>query len=119
MGPLINHFVVSGSGAFTKVGMKLRPLGIVYSAWAIEYNIRIYDDRFTPDDFGCGPRMPNDRNFEFVHSIGITIPFLTEIDALGVVSFGATLRRRIRQSTRDKGRRRIIENCAAVRWPRG
>jgi hypothetical protein len=74
-GPMINRFLVSGSApSFMKYGIKLRPFAIAIKGWAFEYNIRVYPDGFTPDEFGFGTRMNIDRPIEAVQSIGISIP---------------------------------------------
>jgi hypothetical protein len=76
VGPLINSFIVRGSTvAFAKYGVKLRPIAMVYSGWVLEYNVRLYTDKVTPDQFGFGPPMKYDRPHEFIHSIGVSIPW--------------------------------------------
>jgi hypothetical protein len=78
IGPMINSFIVRGSTpAFAKYGVKLRPLAITYSDWTLEYNVRLYPDGFTPDEFGFGPRLDINRPFEAVQSISVSIPWLT------------------------------------------
>jgi hypothetical protein len=77
IGPLINRFVVKGEPeSFTKYGIKLRPIAIAYAGWAIEYNIRLYPDGFTPDQFGFGTPTDANRPFEAVQSISISVPWL-------------------------------------------
>jgi hypothetical protein len=76
VGPLINRFLVKGdTPAFTKYGIKLRPIAIAWSGWAIEYNVRLYPDGFTPDQFGFGPPMDINREFEAVQSISVSVPW--------------------------------------------
>jgi hypothetical protein len=78
VGPMINSFIVRGSTpAFAKYGVKFRPIAIAFAGWGVEYNIRLYPDGFTPDQFGFGPRMKFNRPFEAVQSIGISVPWLT------------------------------------------
>jgi len=77
IGPMINRFVVKGPApSFWKHGVKLRPIAIAFSRWALEYNIRIYNDGFTPDEFGFGAPMKINRPFEAVQSISVTVPWL-------------------------------------------
>jgi hypothetical protein len=77
VGPMVNHFIVKGpTPAFTKYGVKLRPIAIAFSGWALEYNIRVYPDEFTPDLFGFGPPTTGNRPFEAVQSISVSVPWL-------------------------------------------
>lgn len=77
IGPMINRFLVKGPAeSFTKYGIKLRPIAIAFSGWALEYNIRIYPEGFTPDQFGFGPPRDFDRPFEAVQSISVSVPWL-------------------------------------------
>ena len=77
IGPMINHFLVKGPAeAFTTYGVKLRPIAIAYNGWAVEYNIRLYPNGVTPDQFGFGPPVDTNRPFEAVQSISISVPWL-------------------------------------------
>jgi hypothetical protein len=77
VGPLINHFIVKGpTPSFTKTGIKFRPIAIAFSGWALEYNVRLYPDGFTSDEFGFGARRDIDRPFEAVQTISISVPWL-------------------------------------------
>lgn len=77
VGPMINSFIVRGSTpAFAKYGVKLRPIAFAMAGWAVEYNLRLYPDGFTPDQFGFGPPLKFNRPFEAVHSVGVSIPYL-------------------------------------------
>jgi len=77
IGPLVNRFLVKGEAeSFTAYGIKVRPIAIAWSGWAIEYNIRLYPDGVTPDQFGFGPPMDFNRPFEAVQSISISVPWL-------------------------------------------
>ena len=78
VGLMINRFVVKGSApSFTKYGVKVRPIAITYGGWTVEYNLRLYPDGFTPDQFGFGPPVSENHPFEAVQSIGVTIPWAT------------------------------------------
>ena len=76
-GPMVNRFLVKGPAeSFTKYGIKLRPIAIAYNGWAIEYNIRLYPDGFTPDQFGFGTPVDFNRPFEAVQSVSVSVPWL-------------------------------------------
>jgi hypothetical protein len=77
IGPMINRFLVKGPAeAFTKYGIKVRPIAIAYNGWAVEWNIRVYPDGVTPDQFGFGPPLTINRPFEAVQSISISVPWV-------------------------------------------
>ena len=75
-GLFYNRFIVHDAKPLNKAGVKLRPIGIMYSGWGLEYNIRLYPRGFTPDEFGFGDRIEGvKRPFEAVHSVGILLPW--------------------------------------------
>jgi hypothetical protein len=51
---------------FNKFGLKITPLGIKFNKKiSAAYNVRLYPHKFTPDEFGFGPRLPDlSRGFE-------------------------------------------------------
>jgi hypothetical protein len=75
-GPMINHFLVRGSPPFVKYGIKLRPIAITFSGWTISYNLRLYPDGFTPDEFTSLTPAKIGRPFEAVQSVSVSIPWL-------------------------------------------
>ena len=60
--------------SFSNVALKLRPIGVRFKDFAVEYNIRFYSNRFTPDEFGQ-PALPTTNGMaEAVHSFSFLIP---------------------------------------------
>lgn len=77
IGPMINRFLVKGPAkAFTRYGIKFRPIAIAYNGWGVEWNIRVYPDGVTPDQFGFGPPLSINRPFEAVQSVSISVPWV-------------------------------------------
>lgn len=74
MGVSYNLFVGKGFDPFPNVALKLRPIGVRVKAVAVEYNIRLYPNRFTPDEFGEDPLPTTNGRAEAVHSVSILIP---------------------------------------------
>ncbi len=56
---------------FDKAGIKLRPLAVAYRNWDFAYNLRLYPNGFTSDEFGFGPRVDVSRPFEAVHGFSL------------------------------------------------
>jgi len=42
---------------FDKVGLKFTPIGVTYKGVTASFNLRVYPNGFTPDEFGFGPRQ--------------------------------------------------------------
>jgi hypothetical protein len=74
MGVSYNLFLGDGFDPFSNVALKLRPIGIRYKDFAVEYNIRFYSNRFTPDEFGQPPLPTTNGMAEAVHSVSFLIP---------------------------------------------
>jgi hypothetical protein len=74
MGVSYNLFAGKGFDPFTNVAFKLRPIGVRFKNFAIEYNIRFYSNRFTPDEFGQPPPATTNGMSEAVHSFSFLIP---------------------------------------------
>ena len=74
MGVSYNLFMGKGFDPFSNVALKLRPIGVRFKDFAVEYNIRFYSNRFTPDEFGQ-PALPTTNGMsEAVHSFSFLIP---------------------------------------------
>jgi hypothetical protein len=74
MGVSYNLFIGKGFDPFSNVALKLRPIGVRFKDFAVEYNIRFYSNRFTPDEFGQ-PALPTTNGMaEAVHSFSFLIP---------------------------------------------
>jgi hypothetical protein len=56
---------------FDKVGLKFQPVGITIPNWfTVSFNIRVYPNGFTEDEFGFGPRLFDlDRETETVFGV--------------------------------------------------
>ena len=74
MGVSYNLFLGDGFDPFSNVALKLRPIGVRFKDFAIEYNIRFYSNRFTPDEFGQPPLPTTSGMAEAVHSFSFLIP---------------------------------------------
>ena len=61
---------------FQKLGVKVTPLEVIFhdDRAVFAFNLRLYPDGFTDDEFGVGPRLDYDRPFETVigFSLGYT-----------------------------------------------
>jgi hypothetical protein len=74
MGLTYNLFLGPDFDKFSNVGFKLRPIGVRVRRVNFEYNIRIYPNRFTPDQFGkVDPSPIANTKSEAVHSFSIGI----------------------------------------------
>jgi len=74
MGVSYNLFMGKGFDPFSNVAFKLRPIGVRFKDFAVEYNIRFYSNRFTPDEFGQ-PALPTTNGMaEAVHSLSFLVP---------------------------------------------
>lgn len=64
---------------FDKFGAKFRPIGVAFNTgrfrWDLAYNLRLYGNGFTADEFGFGRRMDGDRPSEAVHGVSIGLLF--------------------------------------------
>ncbi len=69
----LSYMVVGGSGfnRFDKLGLKFVPVGVTFAnGFNIAYNLRVFPNGFTPDEFGVGPRLPDlERKTETVHGV--------------------------------------------------
>jgi hypothetical protein len=74
MGVSYNLFLGKGFDPFPNVAFKLRPIGVKLKSVAFEYNIRLYPNRFTPDEFGKDPLPTTNGRAEAVHSFSVLIP---------------------------------------------
>jgi len=74
MGVSYNLFMGKGFDPFSNVALKLRPIGVRFKDFAVEYNIRFYSNRFTPDEFGQPASPPTNDMAEAVHSFSFLIP---------------------------------------------
>jgi hypothetical protein len=72
-GVISRYFVKGATPGFMQFGIKVRPVAIAFSGWAVEYNLRLYPKGFTPYQFGFG--APTDRKFEIVPSVSVSIPY--------------------------------------------
>ena len=74
MGVSYNLFIGKGFDPFSNVALKLRPIGVRFKDFAVEYNIRFYSNRFTPDEFGQPPLPTTNGMAEAVHSFSFLVP---------------------------------------------
>lgn len=79
MGLAYNFLFGGDFRRFNNAGLKLRPVGVIFHTrrlrWDVAYNLRLYPDGFTPDEFGFGLRMDGDRTFERVHGFSVGLLF--------------------------------------------
>ena len=75
LGVSYNLLLGSEFRRFTNAAFKLRPLGVSYKRVNFEYNLRVYPNGFSADEFGKLPLVPEANRAEAVHgfSIGIAI----------------------------------------------
>jgi len=75
LGLSYNYLVGTEFEAFTNVAFKLRPIGIRYKRMNFEYNLRVYPNGFTADEFGKLPVVIDDNKPEATHgfSVGIAL----------------------------------------------
>jgi hypothetical protein len=61
--------------SFINVALKLRPIGFQFGRYNFEYNMRVYPNGFTADEFGKLPVVTSDNRPETVHgfSFGIAL----------------------------------------------
>jgi hypothetical protein len=74
MGVSYNLFLGKGFDPFSNVALKLRPVGVRFKDFAVEYNIRFYSNRFTPEEFGQPALATTSGMSEAVHSFSFLIP---------------------------------------------
>jgi len=75
LGASYNLFFGKDFDAFANVALKLRPIGVRIKGVAFEYNIRLYPNRFTPEQFGKTSVTPSTTTTtEAVHSFSFLIP---------------------------------------------
>src|SRR5262245_44245158 len=80
LGVSYNFLFGSGVDAFTNVAFKLRPIGIAFPVgrgWKleVEYNLRLYPNGFTADEFGKTPVVPASTTTEAVNSFSFGLRF--------------------------------------------
>jgi hypothetical protein len=89
IGMSYNLLFGAGFPTFSNIGMKVRPIGIVYPIGKIKnwdigadfsYDLRLYPQRFTAEDFGHIPLEPEGNGAEAVHAFvfGLRIKILPE-----------------------------------------
>jgi hypothetical protein len=72
MGASYNFLFGEGFRKFANVGFKLRPIGVVIANRVdLSYNLRLYPNGFTADQFGMLPLVPESGGPEAVHGIVI------------------------------------------------
>ncbi len=59
--------------AFNNAAIKVRPLGVRFGRNSIEFDLRIYPNRFNPSDFGKVSVLPEDNGGELVWSLSYGI----------------------------------------------
>jgi hypothetical protein len=64
---------------FDKFGVKFRPVAVAFNTgrvrWDLAYNLRLYGNGFTADEFTREPRVDIDRPFERTHGFSIGLLF--------------------------------------------
>ena len=63
---------------FNKFGLKITPIGFKFTKKvSAAYNVRVYPHKFTPDEFGFGPRLSDlSRGFEKpLHGVSVYVSF--------------------------------------------
>jgi len=76
-GVTYNRLFSSDFSSFDKAGLKFRPIGVRWRGavdFEADFNLRVYPNGFSPDEFGVGPRMedldrPTERTYGF--SVGV------------------------------------------------
>jgi len=62
----------SNFSRFDKVGLKFQPIGFTFRGFKLSYNLRVYPNGFTADEFGFGPRLHDlSRPHETVHGFSL------------------------------------------------
>src|SRR5262245_9620922 len=78
LGVSYNLLFGSGFDSFTNVALKLRPIGVMFpvgKSWRVEaeYNLRLYPNAFSADEFGKVPVVPASTTGEAVHSFSFSV----------------------------------------------
>lgn len=78
LGVSYNLLFGSGFDSFTNVALKVRPIGVMFPAGKrfrveVEYNLRLYPNAFSADEFGKVPLVPASTTGEAVHSFSFSV----------------------------------------------
>jgi hypothetical protein len=60
---------------FDKFGYKFTPVDVAYKRIAVAFEIRLYPNGFTDDEFGLGPRVTFDRPYETTYGFRVSLAF--------------------------------------------
>lgn len=76
MGMSYNFLFGEGFRKFTNVAFKVRPIGVIINNRVnVAYNLRLYPNGFTADQFGRLPIVPENNKPEAVHGISVGVRF--------------------------------------------
>jgi hypothetical protein len=75
LGATYNILFGRDMSTFDKFGFKFTPIDVAYKRIAVAFEIRLYPNGFTDDEFGLGPRLTFDRPYETTYGFKVSLAF--------------------------------------------